>query len=36
MFGGRDWDWGDIDANEQGRTCPEEQSCEEQCKNLWR
>ncbi|MEW6118365.1 MAG: hypothetical protein AB1553_15935 [Nitrospirota bacterium] len=36
MSGKRSWDDKDIAANEQGRTCPEEKSCEEQCKNLWR
>jgi RHS repeat-associated protein len=36
IFGGRDWDPVDIDANEQGRTCPKEKSCEEQCKNTRR
>ena len=36
ILGGRDWDPADIGANEQGRTCPPKQTCEDRCKNLWR
>jgi hypothetical protein len=32
----RKWDPDDIAANEQGRTCPSEKSCEEQCSDLWK
>jgi RHS repeat-associated protein len=36
VLGGRSWDDADIDANERGRTCPKDKSCEERCKDLWR
>ena len=33
---GYNWDWKDIEANERGRTCPLEQSCEDRCRSLSR